>query len=115
MVKQFRKWFAVIIFLFVIMFCILLIKNPTADSKNYSTIINKEQYIAMKASDYESNLNGKWRGFSNEQINKLSKLGEILYLDRNPPEVDPSKNYTILIWKHGPALERRHIKHYTEE
>lgn len=73
MVKQFRKWFAVVIFLFVIMFCILLIRNPIEDSRDYSTIINKEQYLEMKAPDYESNMEGKWRGLSNEQVRRILK------------------------------------------
>ncbi|KAF2900599.1 hypothetical protein ILUMI_05584 [Ignelater luminosus] len=115
MEKLFRKSFLVFTFLFVIMILILLIKNPSMDFRSYPTIIDKVRYFTVRESDYENNMEGMWRGLSNEQKGKLSKLGEILYLDHSLPKVDASRNYTFLIWKHGPSQEFRHIRHYTKQ
>ncbi|XP_050298958.1 glycoprotein 3-alpha-L-fucosyltransferase A-like [Anthonomus grandis grandis] len=46
----------------------------------------------------------------------FSVLGEILFLNKPPPNINNrSKNYQILIWKHGPSLENRHIKHFSDK
>lgn len=48
------------------------------------------------------------------QVNSLSNLGKILYLNKDYPPVDSNKKYVILLWKYGKALVNRHIKHWTD-
>ncbi|KAF2905188.1 hypothetical protein ILUMI_00965, partial [Ignelater luminosus] len=48
---------------------------------------------------------------------KLSKLGEILFLEEEPPlnpDSDGLEEYTILIWKYGRELKKRHVMRFTE-
>ncbi|KAF5283470.1 hypothetical protein FQR65_LT13858 [Abscondita terminalis] len=54
---------------------------------------------------------GGWRNLSEGQINNLSNLGRILFLEETPlPIQNLSVPYKILIWKHGKALSKRHIR-----
>ncbi|XP_076243126.1 alpha-(1,3)-fucosyltransferase 7 [Calliopsis andreniformis] len=57
------------------------------------------------------------RNFADEQINKMTLLGRwLLSTEENapPPIINAKKKpYLILIWKHGKFLERRHIRHFT--
>lgn len=55
-----------------------------------------------------------WRNFTDQQAANLSTLGKYLFLQKTPPQVmNNSKVYTILTWKRGKFLERRHIYHFT--
>ncbi|XP_031355240.1 alpha-(1,3)-fucosyltransferase 6-like [Photinus pyralis] len=60
--------------------------------------------------------NGDWRNLTVKEKNSLSKLGRILFLQEPSPETpNRSTPYTILLWKHGKSLERRHINQYTNQ
>ncbi|PSN46315.1 hypothetical protein C0J52_18593 [Blattella germanica] len=50
-----------------------------------------------------------WRGLTQAQISNMSTLGRRLFLEDMSASPRLDKNFTILVWKHGPALERRHI------
>ncbi|KAL6435225.1 hypothetical protein ACFW04_005357 [Cataglyphis niger] len=56
------------------------------------------------------------RGFTNEQIGNMTLFGKWLLApeDTPPPRSITDRSYLILIWKHGPFLERRHIRHFTK-
>ncbi|XP_070160204.1 4-galactosyl-N-acetylglucosaminide 3-alpha-L-fucosyltransferase FUT6 [Polyergus mexicanus] len=57
------------------------------------------------------------RGFTDKQIGKMSLLGKwLLAPEETPPPRSniTDRNYLILIWKHGPFLERRHIRRFTK-
>ncbi|XP_072765084.1 alpha-(1,3)-fucosyltransferase 7 isoform X2 [Anoplolepis gracilipes] len=55
-------------------------------------------------------------GFTDEQIGNMSLLGKWLLAPEEtpPPRSNTDRSYLILIWKHGPFLERRHIRHFTK-
>ncbi|KAG7202379.1 hypothetical protein KM043_018698 [Ampulex compressa] len=60
------------------------------------------------------------RNFTDEEINKMSLLGRwLLATERraaSPPIAkDRKEPFLILIWKHGPFLERRHIRRFTNK
>ncbi|XP_046990348.1 alpha-(1,3)-fucosyltransferase 7-like isoform X1 [Schistocerca americana] len=53
-----------------------------------------------------------WRGLTDEQIGQMSELGRLLFVDpslRPPPR---PRNFTILVWRHGKLLERRHLRRF---
>ncbi|XP_046740656.1 4-galactosyl-N-acetylglucosaminide 3-alpha-L-fucosyltransferase FUT6-like [Diprion similis] len=59
-----------------------------------------------------------WRNLSDDQVRSMSALGKRLLSVGDITEVnnvprDPAKGYLIVVWKHGPFLERRHLKHFT--
>ncbi|XP_015521586.1 3-galactosyl-N-acetylglucosaminide 4-alpha-L-fucosyltransferase FUT3 isoform X1 [Neodiprion lecontei] len=61
-----------------------------------------------------------WRNLSDDQVHSLSALGKRLLSVGDISEVknvpkDPAKEYLIVVWKHGPFLERRHLKHFTND
>lgn len=44
-------------------------------------------------------------------------LGRMLFLDEKPAEVFKPENgtYQILVWKYGPTIENRHLKHFSNK
>ncbi|KAF2883434.1 hypothetical protein ILUMI_22744 [Ignelater luminosus] len=74
--------------------------------------IKKENSTAVV--DYQYYRHGNWRNLSKEQVNSLSELGKILFLEKEYPKVNTStKNYTILNWEYGSATDARHIRRFT--
>ncbi|XP_022916337.2 glycoprotein 3-alpha-L-fucosyltransferase A-like [Onthophagus taurus] len=63
---------------------------------------------------YSLQIDSNWRQVPHEIKQHLSKLGKILFFEETPP-TNPNldKQYTILVWKYGPTIEKRHIYHYT--
>ncbi|CAG9773956.1 unnamed protein product [Ceutorhynchus assimilis] len=59
---------------------------------------------------------GEWWMLRNPSngTQKLSKLGEVLFLSQPELPQDTDKQYKILVWKYGPTIERRHLKHFSE-
>nr|CAI5819600.1 unnamed protein product [Callosobruchus analis] len=56
----------------------------------------------------------KWLDLRKNISERLSRLGRILYLGEEAPEVTNSpRRYQILIWKYGATMENRHIKHFS--
>ncbi|XP_051172089.1 4-galactosyl-N-acetylglucosaminide 3-alpha-L-fucosyltransferase 9-like [Leptopilina boulardi] len=58
------------------------------------------------------------KNFTTDEINKMSELGKWLISPEGSPP--PNKNtktklHLILIWKHGPFLENRHIKRFSSK
>lgn len=53
-----------------------------------------------------------WRGLSEKQIKSLSGLGRRMYLGDESAPPRTNRNFTILVWKNGPQLERRHMYHF---
>nr|CAD7400288.1 unnamed protein product [Timema cristinae] len=67
---------------------------------------------------------GNWRRLSQEQIShvfslfqisNLSVLGRRMFLGEDVGEEDKTRNFTILIWKHGPYLERRFLRRFSNK
>nr|CAD7458324.1 unnamed protein product [Timema tahoe] len=56
---------------------------------------------------------GNWRRLSREQISNLSVLGRRMFLGEDVGEEDKSRNFTILVWKNGPHLERRFLRSHS--
>ncbi|KAF5290794.1 hypothetical protein FQR65_LT11526 [Abscondita terminalis] len=54
---------------------------------------------------------GRWRNLKQNQIDKLSNLGRILFLQETPPPIKQlSTPYKILMWKYGKSVSKRHIR-----
>ncbi|KAF2883432.1 hypothetical protein ILUMI_22742 [Ignelater luminosus] len=63
---------------------------------------------------YQNYKHGKWRNLSKEQVNRLSKIGRILFLEEEYPIIRSKKNYTILNWKYADYGHPRHIERFTD-
>ncbi|KAL3273121.1 hypothetical protein HHI36_014575 [Cryptolaemus montrouzieri] len=57
---------------------------------------------------------GTWRNLTEGEINKLSVLGRILYLEEERPQ-QKENQYLILFWKYGQYLKNRHFNYFTKE
>ncbi|GAB1866732.1 Fucosyltransferase [Camponotus japonicus] len=110
--------------------CVLLLfsgfpavnKRYSASRKRQTTVKETEgedgryasrQSNATKMTSFDKHL--LERGFTVEQIGKMSLLGKWLLAPEGtpPPGSNTDRSYLILIWKHGPFLERRHIRRFT--
>ncbi|KAJ4443202.1 hypothetical protein ANN_04869 [Periplaneta americana] len=49
------------------------------------------------------------------QTKKMSALGRRLYLEDMSGVAQTGKTFTILVWKHGPLMEKRHIMRFGSE
>nr|XP_045624134.1 glycoprotein 3-alpha-L-fucosyltransferase A-like [Procambarus clarkii]XP_045624135.1 glycoprotein 3-alpha-L-fucosyltransferase A-like [Procambarus clarkii] len=52
-----------------------------------------------------------WRSLNEDEVQRLSVLGRRLYLNEKIGKVK-NRTFSILVWKSGPAIERRLLKEY---
>lgn len=74
----------------------------------------EEEEITGTAPRNNINNNAKiinWRNLTEKEISGLSVLGRRLFLNQSIGEIQP-RNFTILVWKTGPNIERRLLKEY---
>ena len=53
-----------------------------------------------------------WRNLTKEEVSHLSVLGRRLFLGEQVGVVQRNKTFTILVWQHGPRLERRLLREF---
>ncbi|KAF2883569.1 hypothetical protein ILUMI_22633 [Ignelater luminosus] len=106
-----RKTF-LIVFIFSVFSTAIMYIYLQKGHKYVCEIFTKSFEHHLQGDEYYKH--GKWRNLSKQQIAKFSELGKILFLDKEYPQINTSaKNYTILVWKHGPEVHGRHIARYT--
>ncbi|XP_018565856.1 glycoprotein 3-alpha-L-fucosyltransferase A [Anoplophora glabripennis] len=58
----------------------------------------------------------KWLELRRTPPKNLSKLGRILFLDEEEPNIQTGDNrYQILVWKYGSKIENRHLKQFSDK
>ncbi|KAG0710173.1 Glycoprotein 3-alpha-L-fucosyltransferase A [Chionoecetes opilio] len=55
---------------------------------------------------------GNWRNLTAGEMSRMSVLGRRMFLGEQEGAVRQDKNFTILIWKYGPSIERRLLREY---
>ncbi|KAK4874448.1 hypothetical protein RN001_013808 [Aquatica leii] len=65
-------------------------------------------YRIYTNTNFHENVHGKWRNLSQEQIQNLSNLGRMLFLDEQLPSVKSLVSYKILWWGFESDLALRH-------
>ncbi|KAK4307707.1 hypothetical protein Pmani_020553 [Petrolisthes manimaculis] len=71
----------------------------------------EEEEEMDKTKNKHVNIINNWRNLTDKEISKLSNLGRRLFLNQSIGEIQP-RNFTILVWKSGPSVERRLLKEY---
>ncbi|XP_069691276.1 alpha-(1,3)-fucosyltransferase 7-like [Periplaneta americana] len=87
-----------------------------------SQINSADLYYAVYPEDYDYvtedagvNISPNWRGLAANDTKKMSALGRRLYLEDMSGVAQTGKTFTILVWKHGPLMEKRHIMRFGSE
>jgi hypothetical protein len=103
-----RKWFIILTAAAIITFLVL-----TINSDSYERVVYEKQSIVLVKNKLPPRTVDKnWRRLDKNEIDKLSVLGRILYLDEEPPLPRTEKTFQILMWKYGKTIENRHLKHF---
>lgn len=91
--------------------CVLPFYLVFRDMKNYTV------FYLIDRSEKKEGTSDKQRDPCFYQIGNMSLLGKWLLAPEGtpPPRSNiTNRSYLILIWKHGPFLERRHIRRFTK-
>lgn len=92
---------------------LLAIYNQTVPPSHQVISIDEDDAPNFDYGHYDA---ANWRNLSKDKIQSLSKLGRILYLDEELPElIQTAKQFKILVWKYGSTINDRHIKRYSSE
>ncbi|CAG9860703.1 unnamed protein product [Phyllotreta striolata] len=79
----------------------------------HNVVYREQNVIAIEAEHEDQNVK-EWID-SRTNLKNLSKLGRILFMGDNPPTIQGNQQHQILLWKYGPTIEKRLMKHYTKD
>ncbi|KAG5895854.1 hypothetical protein JTB14_038279 [Gonioctena quinquepunctata] len=91
----------------MVMICLVL---QTQNIESYQT---EEDIVIDDGGKETSNSNViEWMKLWKNQTT-LSKLGRVLFMGEEEPRFSTNVKYQILVWKHGPTIESRHLKNFS--
>ncbi|XP_060521798.1 4-galactosyl-N-acetylglucosaminide 3-alpha-L-fucosyltransferase FUT6-like [Cylas formicarius] len=85
---------------------IFLITEP----RTWEVRIDRRSFLL---NGFDSQTVEEWRALRNN-LKSLSKLGEVLFQNAPEPKIIDS-TFQILVWKYGPTIENRHLKHFSDQ
>lgn len=93
---------------------LLLLMEPKSPSQEFinGPIWNNINIVSNPLGVDDKKIEEWWQ--LRKSTNNLSKLGEILFLQKPEPKILGSdKRYQILVWKYGRSIENRHLKNFS--
>lgn len=109
---QKNKFFLILAALLITLIYFIL-NQPTPYNEYEESFSVDDNFIEFGIKPLDKQEIEKWWQLRNT-TKHLSKLGEVLFLNHPEPNIEPSdKKYKILVWRYGPTIENRHLKHFS--
>lgn len=106
--KRWRIFSTALIIVFLVM---CLLRNQINSGDLYYTV-ESVQYNYITADEVLDDAAQNWRGLQQRDIQNMSALGRRLFLGDMSSVPLYDRKFTILVWKHGPNIEKRFVMRF---
>ncbi|PNF39384.1 hypothetical protein B7P43_G13648 [Cryptotermes secundus] len=107
--KRWRKCFMMFM---LVLFLMCLLKSQSINSGYFYYTMDPEQFDYVTVDAVMETVSPNWRGLREKDIKRISALGRRLFLEDMSGVPRYDRNFTILVWKHGPSIEKRLVMRF---